>query len=91
MVILRLFLRKVVTVCLALFISAHTGYAQHHHLPYAGGERRSIKALSPELVQDYLNGKGMGLSLAAELNHYPGPAHVLELASELNLHRRSEA
>jgi Spy/CpxP family protein refolding chaperone len=27
----------------------------------------------------------MGLALAAELNSYPGPAHVLELASALNL------
>jgi Spy/CpxP family protein refolding chaperone len=27
----------------------------------------------------------MGLAKAAELNHYPGPRHVLELASELKL------
>jgi Spy/CpxP family protein refolding chaperone len=53
--------------------------------PYAGEEQRDIKALSTADVQGYLAGKGMGLAKAAELNHYPGPAHVLELAPKLGL------
>jgi Spy/CpxP family protein refolding chaperone len=53
--------------------------------PYAGQEQREIKALSANEIQDYLAGKGMGLAKAAELNHYPGPAHVLELAVKLGL------
>jgi Spy/CpxP family protein refolding chaperone len=53
--------------------------------PYAGQQEREIKALSDQEVSDYLAGKGMGLAKAAELNGYPGPAHVLELASELRL------
>lgn len=53
--------------------------------PYAGQETRDIKALAPEDVDAYLSGKGMGLARAAELNGYPGPAHVLALATELNL------
>lgn len=53
--------------------------------PYAGQETREIKSLSPEDVQAYLAGKGMGLAKAAELNGYPGPAHVLELAGRLQL------
>ena len=53
--------------------------------PYAGQEGREIKALSPEEISDYLSGKGMGLAKAAELNGYPGPAHVLELAAQLGL------
>jgi Spy/CpxP family protein refolding chaperone len=52
---------------------------------YAGQEKREIKALSSEEVATYLEGKGTGLAKAAELNHYPGPAHVLALASELGL------
>lgn len=52
---------------------------------YAGQEQREIKALSSEEVQGYLAGKGAGLAKAAELNHYPGPAHVLELADKLKL------
>jgi Spy/CpxP family protein refolding chaperone len=53
--------------------------------PYAGLQERIIKALSPQQVEDYLEGRGMGLALAAELNGYPGPRHVLELAEELEL------
>jgi Spy/CpxP family protein refolding chaperone len=53
--------------------------------PYTGQESREIKALSTEDVQSYLSGKGMGFAKAAELNGYPGPLHVLELASELGL------
>src|SRR5438034_1390401 len=53
--------------------------------PYVGQTSRSIKALSNDEVSDYLSGKGMGFAKAAELNGYPGPAHVLELANELDL------
>lgn len=53
--------------------------------PYAGQEQRAVKALSPEEVEGYQAGAGMGFAKAAELNHYPGPKHVLELAAELNL------
>jgi Spy/CpxP family protein refolding chaperone len=53
--------------------------------PYAGEQHRSIKALSGKEVQDLLAGRGMGLAKSAELNRYPGPAHVLELADRLDL------
>ena len=53
--------------------------------PYVDQTSRSIKALSDDEVDDYLSGKGMGFAKAAELNGYPGPAHVLELASQLEL------
>jgi hypothetical protein len=52
---------------------------------YAGQETRDVKSLSPAEVADLQAGKGMGLAKAAELNGYPGPAHVLELASQLKL------
>ena len=53
--------------------------------PYAGFEQRPIKALSSQQIDDLRTGRGMGLALAAELNGYPGPRHVLELAHPLNL------
>ena len=53
--------------------------------PYAGEEQREIRALSAEQVEGLLAGKGMGYAKAAELNGYPGPKHVLELAEELDL------
>jgi Spy/CpxP family protein refolding chaperone len=53
--------------------------------PRAASQERSIKALSPEQIEDYLEGRGMGMALPAELNGYPGPRHVLELADEVDL------
>jgi hypothetical protein len=53
--------------------------------PYAGLETRPVKALSDQQVGDLQSGRGMGLALAAELNGYPGPSHVLELADKLGL------
>ncbi len=67
-----------------LLLAAGPGAAQ---VPgsYAGDERREIKALAPQEQADLLAGRGMGLARAGELNHYPGPAHVLELRDKLNL------
>lgn len=53
--------------------------------PYAGLETRPIKALSAQQIADLRAGRGMGLALPAELNGYPGPVHVLELADRLGL------
>jgi Spy/CpxP family protein refolding chaperone len=53
--------------------------------PYAGQQTRAIKALSPEDIAALRNGEGMGMAKAAELNGYPGPAHVLALAAQLDL------
>jgi hypothetical protein len=52
---------------------------------YVGQEARAIKALSPDRVAGLLAGEGLGYAKAAELNGYPGPAHVLELADALQL------
>jgi Spy/CpxP family protein refolding chaperone len=53
--------------------------------PYAGQQARSIKALSTDDIAALLNGEGMGMAKAAELNGYPGPRHVLDLAVQLKL------
>lgn len=53
--------------------------------PYAGLQDREIRALSAQDVDDLLAGRGAGYALAAELNSYPGPVHVLDHADELNL------
>jgi hypothetical protein len=53
--------------------------------PYAGEELRSLKSLSAKEVESLRTGQGMGFAKIAELNHYPGPKHVLELAEELDL------
>lgn len=52
---------------------------------YAGQQGRDIKALSQQETADLLAGRGMGLARAGELNHHPGPAHVLEFKERLAL------
>lgn len=59
--------------------------AQHEHSPYASMERSGIASLSQEEFDQLQTGAGMALARAAELNHYPGPLHVIELADSLGL------
>ena len=53
--------------------------------PYAGEESRQIKSLADSDIDDLLNGRGWGLAKAAELNGVPGPKHLLEMSSEIEL------
>jgi Spy/CpxP family protein refolding chaperone len=77
-------------VLVLLALAAGPSFAQSHQ-PYAGLEGRSIKALSEQEVADLRAGRGMSLALAAELNGYPGPMHVLELADSLDLSSQQRA
>ena len=61
------------------------GAAPGQEQPYAGQEARGIASLSETDVAALLAGEGWGLALPAELNGYPGPAHVLEMAGTLGL------
>ena len=54
---------------------------------YAGLQDREIKALSSQQIGDLREGRGMGMALAAELNNYPGPRHVLDLAGAHSGHK----
>ncbi len=54
----------------------HTGAAQA--APVSAG-------LSDAKRAQYLNGEGMGMAKPAELNHYPGPRHVLDIADRMKL------
>lgn len=82
---MQLFLLLVAALC-----TVQTAYAAQPS-PYAGQEARDIKALSPQEIDGLLAGKGMGFAKAAELNGYPGPAHVLELADSLELSAEQRA
>lgn len=53
--------------------------------PYAGQQSRQVASLSASDIDDLSLGKGWGLARPAELNGYPGPLHVLELADDLGL------
>src|ERR1051325_5851354 len=72
-------------ICVILSLVAASVFAQQHPFPYAGQQSRDIKALSDEEIRGLLNGQGMALAKAGELNHYPGPMHVLEFADQIKL------
>ena len=84
-------MRRFLWICLAVLVVPVVVPAQHHHSPYAGEEKRAVKTLSEEERQALLQGEGMGLAKAAELNHYPGPRHVLDLAAPLQLSEAQRA
>lgn len=65
-------MKTILTLTLLLTTAA---FAQH----------TKIKALSEKEVSDYLAGAGMGFGRTGELNGYPGPKHVLELAEQLSV------
>ena len=66
-----------------LMFAGTATFAQHQS--YEGQQEREIKALSADEVKQYLSGAGMGYAKPAELNRFPGPMHVLELADKLDL------
>jgi Spy/CpxP family protein refolding chaperone len=81
-------MKILIAAVIALF--AGSALAQHHHhkhgpSPYVGMQSRPVKALSDQQIADLRAGRGMGFALAAELNGYPGPMHLLELADRLRL------
>ena len=79
-------MRFLAVAVMVLFLG--TAIAQDHkhkHAPYAGMQTRPVKALTEQQITDLRTGRGMGLALPAELNGYPGPLHVLELADGLSL------
>ncbi|MEM7209769.1 MAG: hypothetical protein AAF434_18260 [Pseudomonadota bacterium] len=66
------------------FVGANLSLASTQS-PYAGEETKNIKSLAPDEIAALLKGHGMGFAKAAELNHYPGPRHVLDLTEQLHL------
>lgn len=74
-----------------MLATAVAAFGQSGKSPYAGQEKRQIKALSEAEVQAYLDGEGMGLAKAAEFNRHPGPKHVLEMADQLQLSEKQKS
>lgn len=64
----------------------HRGFFQQTTLsPYIAQLNSPVRGLSPQEVDDLLNGRGAGYARTAELNSYPGPRHVLDMQQELHL------
>lgn len=67
-----------------------TNAAQQHLSSYAGQEKRIIKSLSKDDIQQLKWGKGWGLAKAAELNGMPGPSHILQMKNKIALTKEQE-
>lgn len=78
-------MRVVLVLVLSLFTTAVSAQHQNGNSAYAGQQTRAVKSLSGDDLKQIKAGKGWGLAKMAELNGYPGPSHVLELAEELDL------
>lgn len=74
---------KSLTCCFLLLISCSA--VSSDESPYTGQELRSIKSLSSSEISSLQRGEGMGFAKLAELNHFPGPKHVLDLSDKLEL------
>ena len=74
-------MRKGIRIAAALLIGVLAVAAS----PYRDQTGRSITSLSPEKIEPLRSGAGAGYALPAELNGYPGPRHVLDLAGRLDL------
>ena len=82
---MKLWIAALLALLAAPAVAQQAEHGHSGHPPYAGFEQREIKALSEQQMADLRAGRGLGLALAAELNGYPGPLHVLELADRLRL------
>ncbi|HUK54576.1 MAG TPA: hypothetical protein VL099_14915 [Candidatus Binatia bacterium] len=61
-------------------VQEHTGHPQH-----ADAAQASHHACLEEERASIERGEGFGMAMPADLTGYPGPRHVLDLASELHL------
>lgn len=88
-------MRRFALALVFLLGTAASAYAQHAGhgpaAPYAGQQTRTVTSFSEEDLAELRRGGGWGLAKPAELNGYPGPAHLLELARELELTAEQEA
>lgn len=80
-------MRGRLTAAAFIMSGALAAAALAQHADHAAHQRSgaATSSLTAEAVQQLLDGEGMGLARAAELNGYPGPKHVLELEGPLAL------
>lgn len=78
---------------LLLVLAAPLAAAQHDHAGHDAPAGAHPSGLTADETAGLLAGRGLGMARPAELNRYPGPLHVLELADSLGLSddQRTEA
>ncbi|MCH7639567.1 MAG: periplasmic heavy metal sensor [Bacteroidetes bacterium] len=78
-------LRKFALIGLLLPVAAYAQHAEHQQHPNTDHQGQHTSSLSADDITGLQEGRGMGMARPAELNGYPGPLHVLELADALGL------
>ena len=78
-------LRKFALIGLLLPFSAFAQNDDHQQHKNTDNQGQHTSSLSPDDITGLQEGRGMGMAKPAELNGYPGPLHVLELADALGL------
>lgn len=73
---------------ISLAFTSNALASSEHHSKYSGQEKRLIKSLSQDDINQLKNGKGWGLAKAAELNGVPGPLHLLQMKNEISLSKQ---
>ena len=76
-------MKKLLLIIFTLLVNA---YAKAQTHPDSAIQQSPLKTLSNEQYNALITGKDIyGMSLAAELNHYPSPGKVLKYKKDLNL------
>lgn len=78
------------TALLATSFSSMLSAAPVYQSDYVGQEKRVIKSLSKDDIEQLKQGKGWGLAKAAELNGMPGPVHILQMKDKISLTTKQE-
>lgn len=73
------------TLLLLSCLITHAALAQEPVADTTTDEAQVVSSLTPNQIQAYRDGRGMGAGRVADANGYPGPMHVLELADALEL------
>lgn len=73
----------------------HSEHKHDHqgHSPYAGQQKRQLKAFPSKMIKQLKEGSGMpfyGMAKPAELNSYPGPKHILQGKKQLGLSAKQQ-
>lgn len=77
-------------ILLIMSFSANSAEDPKYKSNYIGEEKRPIKSLSEDDIEQLKHGKGWGLAKAAELNGMPGPSHVLQMKDKISLTKEQE-
>ena len=78
-------MKSPILIAALMIVVGAPALTENNHQPYKGFETRDIASLSKKDIGELQSGAGWGLALPAELNGFPGPAHVLELQVDLEL------